>query len=198
MSEQMSRAEIEAAVAEIRRQVSDHWGWFLALGIVLLIAGAIAIAFPLISAVAIGITLGWIFLIGGVLLALHAFSATQWRGFLWELLLGLLYVLAGGYLLFFPIGGVVTLTILLAAMFIAEGIIEISMALRVRPHGGWGWLLFSGIVALAVGGLIGLGLPGSAGWAIGLLAGINLLSTGFGFLFLALAGQRASATYPVT
>jgi uncharacterized membrane protein HdeD (DUF308 family) len=67
------------------------------------------------------------------------------------------------------------------------------MAIRVRPHEGWSWLLLSGLIAIAVGLVIGFGLPGSATWAIGLLVGVNLLSTGISFITLALAGRGASA-----
>ena len=70
------------------------------------------------------------------------------------------------------------------------------MALRVRPHQGWGWLLLSGLVAAAVGVLIAYELPSSATWAIGLLAGINLLSTGISFVVLGLAGRRAGQAAP--
>ncbi|HET6322032.1 MAG TPA: DUF308 domain-containing protein, partial [Hyphomicrobium sp.] len=80
--------------------------------------------------------------------------------------------------------------IVLAALFIAEGIFEIVMAYRVSPHEGWVWLLLSGIAAIAVGVLIALGLPGSATWALGLLVGINLLFSGWSYVFLALAGRR--------
>ena len=88
--------------------------------------------------------------------------------------------------------GLLTLTILLAALFFAEGIMEILMAFRVRPHDGWGFLLLSGIAALAVGVLIAIDLPGSAAWALGLLFGINLLFTGSSYVALALAGRKAS------
>ena len=108
-----------------------------------------------------------------------------------SLLIGLLYVVAGGYLAFFPLTGLLTLTILLAALFFAEGIMEIFMAFRVRPHDGWGFLLLSGIAALAVGVLIAIDLPGSATWALGLLVGINLLFTGSSYVALALAGRKA-------
>jgi hypothetical protein len=67
---------------------------------------------------------------------LHAFSVSGWGGFLWELMVGILYLIAGGYLAFTPLGGVLTLTILLAALFLAEGVLEIMMAFRVRPHEG--------------------------------------------------------------
>lgn len=191
MTDQISGTDIDATLADIKRQVAAHWVWFLVLGLVLLVAGIAAIAFPLLSTVAVKIALGWVFLVGGVIMIVHAFSAAQWRGFLWELLLGLLYAVAGAYLAFFPLTGIITLTILLAAMFLVEGVLEIIMAFRVRPHEGWGWLVLSGLIAVAAGALITLGLPSSAAWALGLLAGINLISTGWGFLFLALAGRRA-------
>ena len=92
-----------------------------------------------------------------------------------------------------PFTGIITLTILLAALFLAEGVLEMIMAIRVRPHEGWSWLLLSGLIAIAVGLMIGLGLPGSATWAIGLLVGVNLLSTGISFITLALAGRGAGA-----
>ncbi len=191
MTDQISRTDLDAAIMEARRQLSRSWGWFLALGIILLLAGAAAIVFPWVFTVAAKIALGWIFLIGGVVLVAHALSTRGWAGFLWSLLIGLLYVVAGGWLAFFPFTGIVTLTILLAALFLAEGVLEVILALRVRPHEGWGWLLLSGLVAIAVGVLIAYELPGSAAWSIGLLVGVNLLSTGASFVVLALAGRRA-------
>jgi uncharacterized membrane protein HdeD (DUF308 family) len=107
------------------------------------------------------------------------------------MLVGILYVVAGLYLVFFPLASAVPLTLLLAVLFIAEGIFEVIQAFRVRPHEGWIWLLISGIAALAVGVMIAFGLPGSAIWALGLLVGINLLFSGWSYVFLALAGRRA-------
>ena len=198
MATQISQADIDAAVAAARKAVADNWGWFLTIGIVLVLAGVAAIAFPLLSTIATKIMLGWIFLVSGVLLVIHAFSIQQWRGFALGLLVGLLYVVAGGWLAFFPFTGIVTLTILLAALFLAEGVLEVIMAVRVRPHEGWGWLLLSGLIAVAVGVLIAAELPTSAAWAIGLLAGVNLLSTGASFIVLALAGRRAGQGAAVT
>jgi uncharacterized membrane protein HdeD (DUF308 family) len=190
MTQQLSQTDIESAIEAARAQIQKNWGWFLALGIVFVLAGVAAIAFPLLSTIATKIFLGWIFLAGGVLMILHAFSASGWRGFLLGLLIGILYVVAGGWLAFFPFTGIITLTILLAALFLAEGVLEVIMAFRVRPHEGWLWLLLSGLVAAAVGVMIAMGLPSSATWAIGLLTGINLLMTGASFIALALAGRR--------
>ena len=125
------------------------------------------------------------------MMIIHAFSAQGWGGFLWSLLIGVLYVVAGGYLAFFPLTGLLTLAIFLAILFVAEGIMEMIMAFRVQPSEGWGWLLLSGIAALAVGVLIALGLPSSATWALGLLVGINLLFSGWSYVFLALSGRKS-------
>lgn len=195
MAEQkdLTPKEYAAAVAEARRQIAEHWGWFLGVGIVFVLAGIAAIAFPLVSTIAAKIALGWIFLISGVIALIHSFSITRWGALLLNLLIGALYVLAGAYLAFFPLTGIVTLTLLLAALFLAEGIMQVVMGVRLRGHGGWGWLVLSGIIAIAAGALIALDLPTSAGWAIGLLVGINLLSTGLSFVFLSLAGRKARA-----
>jgi uncharacterized membrane protein HdeD (DUF308 family) len=198
MTDQLSKTDIDAALAEAKRQISDNWGWFLALGLLLIVAGAAAIAFPLLSTVATKIALGWIFLITGAVLVVHAFSIQGWRGFVLGLLVGALYVVAGAYLAFSLFGGVISLTILLAALFMAEGVLEVIMAVRVRPHEGWVWLLLSGLIAIAVGAMIAAQLPTSAEWAIGLLTGINLLSTGVSFVVLALAGRRAGSGSAVT
>lgn len=191
MAQPLSMPDVEMRLVETRKLIADKWGWFLALGIVLIVVGLAAIAFPLFSTIATKIVLGWLFLIGGVMMILHAFSTPAWQGFLWSLLIGILYVVAGGYLSFFPLTGLLTLAILLALLFIAEGAFEIIMALRIRPHEGWGFLLLSGIAAVLVGVLIAMDLPGSAVWALGLLVGINLLFSGWSYIFLALAGRRA-------
>jgi uncharacterized membrane protein HdeD (DUF308 family) len=191
MAQQLSPAGIEEKLFASRKLIAEKWGWFLALGIVLIIVGFAAIAFPFVSTVAAKIMLGWLFLIGGVVMVIHAFSASAWQGFVWSLLIGILYVVAGGYLAFFPLTGLLTLAILLVILFLAEGLFEVIMAFRVRPHDGWGFLLLSGIAALAVGVIIALDLPGSATWALGLLVGINLLFSGWSYIFLAMAGRRA-------
>lgn len=192
MTQQSTPPFSEPSLEETRREVARHWGWFLALGVLLALAGMAAIAFPFLSTIAAKIAIGWIFLVTGVVEIMHAFYVKRWAGFFWNLLIGLLYVLAGGWLAFFPLTGILTLTIVIAALFIAEGIMEFIMGLRMRPHEGWGWVFFSGIVAVAAGLLIALSLPESAVWALGLLAGINLLFSGWSFIYLALSGKRAS------
>src|SRR5690606_12412284 len=136
------------------------------------------------------IALGWILLIAGIGEVVHSFYVKRWAGFLWNLLIGLLYVAVGFWLAFFPLTGILSLTIVLAALFMAEGIPGIAMGLRVRPHEGWEWLIFSGLIAIAAALMIALTLPSSAVWALGLLAVVKLLVSGWSFTFLALSGRR--------
>jgi uncharacterized membrane protein HdeD (DUF308 family) len=168
----------------VQTAISENKGWFYFLGILLIVLGVAAIAFPFVTTIAAKIFLGWLFLIGGIIQIVHAFSTRAWSEFFLDLLIGVLYVVAGSWLAFFPLTGIVTLTLLLALMFIIEGVLEAVIAFRIRPHAGWVWMLLSGIVAIAVGVLLIAKLPSSAAWAIGLLVGINLIMSGFAYLFL--------------
>jgi uncharacterized membrane protein HdeD (DUF308 family) len=192
MTQQSIPAFSEATFEETRREIARHWGWFLTLGALLVLAGIAAIAFPFLSTIATKIAIGWIFLAAGVFELIHAFYVKRWAGFFWNLLIGLLYIAAGAWLAFFPLTGILTLTIVIAALFIAEGIMELIMGFRIRPHDGWGWVVFSGLASIAVGLLIALSLPESAVWALGLLAGTKLLLSGWSFIALALSGKRTS------
>ena len=113
-----------------------------------------------------------------------------WRGFLLELLSAVLYLGVGILLLVNPLEGALALTIVLAAFLVVEGIFKIIMAMRVRDHDGWGWLLASGILSVTLGVLIWAQWPASGLWVIGLLVGIQLLFTGWSLVMLALAARR--------
>lgn len=188
----MTNPSASVQAQSVEAIVTEHRTWFTVLGIALVVLGVVAIAFPFVTTIAAKIFLGWLFLIGGFVQVVHAFSTQRWSEFFLDLLLGLLYILAGAWLAFLPLTGIITLTIFLAAFFIAEGLLEIVMALRLSPRTGWVWPLISGIVAIAVGVLILTGLPSTATWAIGLLVGINLLASGLSYIFLAVPGRAHS------
>jgi uncharacterized membrane protein HdeD (DUF308 family) len=182
-----SARPLQAAVAENR-------AWFMILGILLIILGIVAIAFPFLTTIAAKTFLGWLFLFGGVVQMIHAFSTQGWSQFFLNLLVGAIYVIVGGWLAFFPLTGIIALTALLAAMFVVQGGLEAGMAFRMRPHAGWGWMLVSGIIAILAGLLIFAKLPSSAIWAIGLLVGINMVSSGCAYFILALAASSAAGS----
>lgn len=159
--------------------------WFKIYGVVLILLGLGAILVPGIATLAIEILVGWLLVASGIFGLISVFQAgSASPGFWWNLLTAILFLLAGGVLLWNPIAGALTLTIVLAAYMLATGFTKIVMAFNYRsaiPQ-AWGWVLFSAIVDIALGLIIVAGLPGSAIWVIGLLVGINLLFTGVALL----------------
>ena len=177
---------------ELTAKITENRGIFIALGLVLIVVGIIAIGAPLATTIVAKAFLGWVLLMAGVSQVLHAFATRGWRGFLGELLLGALYIAVGVWLAFFPLAGIIGLTVLLAATFVADGLLKLQIGWRVRPESGWFWMMVSGLVAIGAGVLLVMGLPSTATWAIGLLAGVNILVSGIAFLSVALgSGSQA-------
>ncbi len=162
------------------------------IGVLLILAGAAAIAFPFFSTIAMKILLGWIFLIAGAAQIFNVFACKGWGGVLWHLLVAAVFIIAGAWLAFYPLAGILPLTIFLAIVFVAEGVFETIMSLRARPQPGWMLVLFSGLVAIAVGILIAMQLPSSAVWAIGVLAGINLIVSGVSYIGIAMSSGKSA------
>jgi uncharacterized membrane protein HdeD (DUF308 family) len=175
--------------------LSRKWGWLLALGILMIILGAWAIAMPKPATLAVQVALGWILVIGGIAEGVHAFMARGWGGFLLELLSAILYLVVGILLLANPVQGALALTLVLAIFLVVEGIFKVIMAVRVRDHRGWGWVLASGILSLILGAMIWAEWPASGLWVIGLLVGVQLVFTGWALVMLAMAarGYRPAA-----
>ena len=180
-----------AAVAHADDQIAQNRGWFIFLAVLLIVAGASAIAFPILSTFAVEIWTAIAFAVAGVAQTVHAFAARSWGGFLWGLLVGLLYLAAGVVLWLNPIAGVVTLTVFLAAVLVVDGVFRSILAFQIRPLPGWFWMLLGGIVGIVLGIMIWQQLPSSAFSVLGLLLGINLVFSGFTFLMLAMSGPAA-------
>jgi uncharacterized membrane protein HdeD (DUF308 family) len=178
----------------LRRQLAStihaHWKLFLAQGIVMMILGVLAVAVPNIATLAVEIFVGWLFFAGGIFRAISVWHSRQAPGFVWSLLAAVLSVVLGLILIFHPLAGVLTLTMVLVAFFVIEGIASIVAAIEHRQHlRSWGWVLFSGIIDLLLAYLIWQGWPSSASWAIGLLVGINMLFLGLSLVMTALAAR---------
>jgi uncharacterized membrane protein HdeD (DUF308 family) len=174
-------------------QVVQHRGWFIVLSILLIMAGAAAIAFPMLSTLAVEVWAAIAFAVAGVAQTVHAFAARSWGGFLWALLVGLLYLATGVVLWLNPIAGVVTLTVFLAAVLVVDGVFRSILAFQIRPRAGWLWLLLGGILGIVLGLMIWQQLPSSALTVLGLLLGINLVVSGLTFLMLATSGSGDAA-----
>jgi uncharacterized membrane protein HdeD (DUF308 family) len=174
--------------------VREHWKAFLAEGILLAILGLAAMIVPPLASLAVTIFLGWMFLISGIGGLIVTFWARQMPGFWWSLLSAVLAIGAGIVLLARPVQGVLTLTIVVGAYFLAEGVTTIMYALEHRRElsGRWSWLLVAGLMDILIAFFIIAGLPGSAEWAIGLLVGVNLLFGGATLIGMALAAHAAT------
>jgi len=173
-----------------RQAIRAHWGLFLIQGIVMILLGLFAIAAPVMATLAVEAFAGWLFLISGLFGIAGLFTARNVPGFLWTLLGAALGILAGALLIWRPVAGVLTLTLLLIAFFVAEGITQIFSALAYRRvvH-SWGWVLVSGIADLILAAIIIMGWPGTAAWTLGLLVGIKLLMSGLALVMTAVASR---------
>ena len=174
--------------------VKTHWKAFLFEGIVLALLGLAAMIVPPLASLAVTIFLGWMFLLSGIVGLFATYWARQMPGFWWSLLSAALAILAGGILLAKPAQGVLTLTIVVGAYFLAEGVTTIMYALQHRKElsARWSWLVISGVMDLVIAFLVIAGLPGSAEWAIGLLVGINLVLGGASLIGMALAARNTA------
>jgi uncharacterized membrane protein HdeD (DUF308 family) len=173
--------------------VREHWKAFLFEGILLVILGLAAMIVPPLASLAVTIFLGWMFLISGIAGLALTFWARQMPGFWWSLISAALALVAGIVLLARPVQGTLTLTIVVGAYFLAEGVATIMYALEHRRELSqrWSWMLVAGVMDLLIAAVIIAGLPGSALWAVGLLVGINLLFGGASLIGVALAARNS-------
>lgn len=189
-----SQSGAEGFGRAVASAIHEHWVLFLIEGIILVILGIIAIVLPQIATIAFTIVIGWVFLVSGVIGLITTFWARQAPGFWWSLISALIAIAAGIVLLAWPISGSVSLTLLLIAFFIVEGIASILYAIehRGKLSGRWGWMLASGVVDLILALIIFTGLPGTAAWAIGILVGINMVFGGAALIAMALHARNAA------
>ncbi len=185
------QSEVSGFRLAIASSLHANWKLFLAEGIILVVLGAAAIIIPQLATLTVELFIGWVLLFSGIAGLFTTFSIRPMPGFWWSLLSAAIAIASGLILLFSPGTGVVSLTIVLVAFFIIEGIASIMFALdhRAELPGTWGAMLLSGIVDLVLGGLIFFGLPSSAAWAIGLLVGINMIFGGMALVAMALQAR---------
>jgi len=189
-----SPEDLSRLQSAMSQTVKAHWKAFLFEGILLAVLGIAALILPPLASLAVAIVLGWMFLISGIGGLIVTYWARSTPGFWWSLISAALAVLAGMLLLARPMQAVLTLTIVLGAYFLAEGVATIMYALEHRREisGRWSWLLISGLVDIAISFMVITGLPSSAEWAIGVLVGINLLFGGATLIGMALAARNSN------
>ncbi len=190
----------DPGLSSMQRAVKDalnaHWKLLMFQGVVMIILGVLAIVMPAVATVAIAIFIGWLFLISGVVGLVAILSAHNVPAFMWTLITAALSVAIGVMLIWNPVAGTLALTLVLTAFFVAEGVFQIATSISYREVMGslWGWLLVSGIADLVLGVIIILGWPMTAAWTLGLLVGINLITSGWAVAMAAVAGHNLAKT----
>jgi uncharacterized membrane protein HdeD (DUF308 family) len=193
-------AQLNQGGTHMQRAISDalgaYWRLFMFQGVIMVILGIVAIAAPAAATLAVDIYIGWLFLISGIVGLVAMFSARDIPAFLWSLVTAALSVAVGVLLIWKPVEGALSLTIVLTAFFIAEGVFQIATSIAYRDVIGssWGWMLVSGISDLALAAIIIVGWPVTAIWALGLLVGVNLITSGWAIAMMALAGRNLTQT----
>jgi uncharacterized membrane protein HdeD (DUF308 family) len=168
--------------------------WSIVWGVLLIVFGIVAIGSPLLAAVAVNALIAWLIILAGVVHVVVAFHAHRAGSLIWKLLVGLAYIFIGGYLLFHPFLGVASLTLLLASLFLVEGVLDLALYFKLRPARGTAWVLFDGLVTLLLALLIGLHWPSSSAWAIGTLVGVSMIISGVTRVMMSLAVRKVAET----
>ena len=176
--------------SNIVRQTST---WSILWGVLLIIFGMLAIGSPYIAAVAVTAVIAWLIVSAGVIHVIVAFQAHAAGTLVWKLLVGLAYVAFGIYLILHPALGVVSLTLLLASLFLIEGVLDIVLFFQMRSVGGSSWVLVDGIITLVLGLMIYMQWPASSVWAIGTLVGVSMIISGVSRVMLSLAVRKTMA-----
>jgi uncharacterized membrane protein HdeD (DUF308 family) len=195
-----TQPDFAAAQRAVAATMREHWGLFLAEGIILVLLGLLAIVVPPLASLAVTILVGWLFLISGIVGLVTTFWAKGAPGFWWSLVSAVIGIVAGVILLGWPISGVLSLTLVLIVFFIMEGVASIMYGIEHRKEASSraGWIIASGVIDLILAAIIFSGLPGSAAWAIGLLVGINMVFGGTSLIAMALAGRSQAGSSPTT
>ena len=178
--------------------VRDRWGWFMALGILMIVLGMIAIGGPFASGIAVSLLVGWLLVISGVAHGFHAFQASGWRGGLVQILCALLYLGVGLMMINNPISGLLALTVTVLVYFGVSGIFKIILAIRVEHLPQRGWLTVSGILSLVLAIYLGSQFPNNAMWVIGMLFGIEMIFSGWSFVMIAQAARKGFVGAPAS
>lgn len=165
-------------------------GWSIALSVLMLLAGFLAIVVPPVAGIAVAVFVAWLLIFSGAAHLVFAWHTRTTGGIIWELLLGLAYIIVGCYILRSPVAGLASLTLALAIYLAAEGVLELILSYQLRSMSGAGWLLFDGIVTLILAVMIWRTWPWSSAWAIGTLVGVSMIFSGAARLMISLAARR--------
>ena len=175
----MTMAQASAAMREAMRETIKRYStWYLLEGVLLVVAGVVALIWPYVASVALIFLLGWILIISGVLQGIGLIGAKDVPHFWLQLVSAVLAILIGILLLRNPDAGLLIMTVLLIVYFFVEGISKVIFAMNIRPFTGWLWVLLSGVIGILLGAYLWANMPVASEWVLGVLLGIQLIVEG--------------------
>ena len=189
-----NEGDMNVAVREsaVLGEMQKNWGWLLALGILFLVLGIIGLGMTFTLTMASILFFGILILIGGVVQIIESFKCRGWKSIVYHILIGILYLLAGIFMVTNPAAASAVLTLLLAFALIAVGLVRIVVAFQLRGMKNWGWPFIGGILTVLLGLMIAVKWPVSGLFVIGLLVAIEMIIHGWSYLFIALAAKASS------
>jgi uncharacterized membrane protein HdeD (DUF308 family) len=161
-------------------------------GVLLIVLGMAAVGSPFLAAVAVNVAIAWLIVLAGAVHVILAFRAHGAGSMIWKLLVGIAYVCFGIYLILHPVLAVASLTLVLASLFLIEGVLDIVLFVKMRSVGGSTWVLLDGIITLLLGLMIYMQWPSSSAWAIGTLVGVSMIISGVTRVMMSLAVRKAA------
>ncbi|MGP8175197.1 MAG: HdeD family acid-resistance protein [Terracidiphilus sp.] len=175
----------------VKNVIKEVTGASIGWGVIMIVLGLLAVILPFATGIAVSVVVSWLIVVTGLAYVVSAFAGRNARAFIWRLLIGLVYVLGGGYLGLHPNLALLSFTIVMAVIFAIEGVLELVTFFQFRGFLGSGWVLFDAIVTLLLAVLVGLPWPSSSNWAIGVILGVNLTFTGATVLMYSAAARKA-------
>ena len=188
---------IVASVAAGLEEIHSSWGWFVALGIALIVLGVVGIVYDVTATLATVLAFGWLLIVGGVVSLIQAFRVRNWSGFFLYLLSAVLRGFTGYLLIRYPLSGAVSLTLVLASFFIVGGTFR-AIGAGALQFPQWGWAVLSGIVSMALGVMLLMQLPASSLWFIGFAIGVEFVFDGASFIALGTAVRQVPGGHAFT
>ena len=178
------------SLADGLKVLRAKWGWIVALGVVFMIAGVVALGSVVAATASAVMIIGIMMIMGGVAEFIAAFGVKEWGKFLLWMLLGALYVVAGVIAIAHPIHTATILTLMLGIALVAGGLLRLFLAFQMKAGSSWGWVALSGVVTLLLGGMIIAQWPASGIFVLGIFLGIDLIFIGSGWITMGLALRK--------
>lgn len=174
----------------IKAIAKESIGWSIAFSVLLILAGFLALVAPLMAGITVAVVVAWIFVFSGLMHLVFAWHLRGAGAILWEILVGLAYLVIGWYMFAHPAATLIALTLVLGCYLLFKGVAEIIGGIAARPLPGAGWLIFDGILSLLISAMIWFHLPSSAAWVVGTLVGCSILFSGISRLMLSLTARK--------